>query len=140
MSLTSPIFLLSLPMTSVPLNFEARNWSGFCDVTKSALPDELDGAVAAGGLAPGLGLVGEVDCAIAPVAISAPIAVPIISLLIISMPPCSRDGTCGCSSSGNLPPIAPTRRRDPSFRQSRRFGREHGPPHLQHWPCQRHEG
>src|SRR3954454_14986999 len=33
MSLTSPIFLSSVPMTSVPLNFEARNWSGDCLVT-----------------------------------------------------------------------------------------------------------
>ena len=30
-SLTSPIFSLLPPRTSVPLNFEASSWSGFCD-------------------------------------------------------------------------------------------------------------
>src|SRR3989440_12906886 len=30
MSFTSPTFWLSGPSTSVPLNFEASHWSGFC--------------------------------------------------------------------------------------------------------------
>src|SRR5712691_1653440 len=38
MSLTSPTFWLSGPSTSVPLNFEASHWSGFCDDTNCALP------------------------------------------------------------------------------------------------------
>src|SRR5262245_19409901 len=41
MSLTSPIFWLSEPSTSVPLNFEARNWSGFCDGMNSAFMPPL---------------------------------------------------------------------------------------------------
>src|SRR6266446_4532418 len=38
MSLTSPIFSLLVPMTSVPLNFDARSWSAFCSVTKCFSP------------------------------------------------------------------------------------------------------
>src|SRR5215510_6704799 len=37
-SLTSPTFWLSSPTTSVPLNFDAIIWSGFCAATNSALP------------------------------------------------------------------------------------------------------
>src|SRR3954463_8227196 len=37
MSLTSPIFSLLAPITSVPLNLVASIWSGFCSVTN--LPD-----------------------------------------------------------------------------------------------------
>src|SRR3954469_24938709 len=57
MSLTSPIFSLLAPITSVPLNLVASIWSGFCSVTN--LPDawalddgealvEGDGCIAGG--------------------------------------------------------------------------------------------
>src|SRR4029077_6161953 len=36
-SLTSPIFSLSDPTTSVPLNLDASHWSGFWDDTKFVL-------------------------------------------------------------------------------------------------------
>src|SRR5215203_4954936 len=36
MSLTSPIFLSSAPMTSVPLNLDARNWSCRCELMNFA--------------------------------------------------------------------------------------------------------
>src|SRR5437868_5728693 len=38
MSLTSPIFLSSAPITSVPLNLVASHWSWVCLETKCALP------------------------------------------------------------------------------------------------------
>src|SRR5262249_43517988 len=46
----SPIFLLSEPSTLVPLNFEARSWSGFCAAMKSAdfMPEPVLGVVALG--------------------------------------------------------------------------------------------
>src|ERR1700688_4784376 len=80
MSLTAPIFALSEPTTSVPLNLVASHCSGSCDATKSALPPLP--FVAAGTFE--LELDGEPgDCAKAPDTISAPIAAPIISFLVM---------------------------------------------------------
>src|SRR5262245_50846342 len=69
MSLTSPIFSFSLPTTSVPLKFDARNWSERCELTNFAEPspgfaaaDELGaGELISGDLAGGV--AGGDDCA-----------------------------------------------------------------------------
>src|SRR5512140_1858232 len=86
MSLTSPIFWLSAPSTSVPLNLVASHWSGFCELTKSALPALLSarGRSCDAAVALELDLEGELGaCASAVDAISAPMATPINSFLLM---------------------------------------------------------
>src|SRR6185503_264344 len=103
MSVTSPIFWLSGPTTSVPLNFDASHWSGFCELTKAALPLAAPltwpvvagialSLLAAAGLPWSLlaaagGLVGELGafgaCANAPDSSSADSAVPSINVFNI---------------------------------------------------------
>src|SRR4051794_2173427 len=43
MSLTSPIFLSSAPITSVPLNFDAKYWSCRCELTNFVEVADDDG-------------------------------------------------------------------------------------------------
>src|SRR6478672_875728 len=70
MSLTSPIFLSSAPITSVPLNLDARYWSCRCELMNFAeladadaalvVEDDEDGCVISVDLAAGA-LVVEID-------------------------------------------------------------------------------
>src|SRR5262245_23441496 len=103
MSLTSPIFSLSLPTTSVPLNFDARNWSERCELTNFGVDAPLAGAAAlllgagvviSGALVASGALGGELDCAAGgegelgaggvPSAIAAPIIRPVSAVDSIS--------------------------------------------------------
>src|SRR5262245_44608465 len=100
MSLTSPIFWLSLPTTSVPLNLDARNWSERCELTNFAEPasgfaaaEELGaGDVISGDLAGGVaggddcaaGGLGELGAGGVPSATAAPIIRPVSAVVTIS--------------------------------------------------------
>src|SRR6476469_2912352 len=103
MSLTSPIFLSSDPITSVPLNLDARNWSCRCELMNFAelvgdaagvliSVDFAAGAGVAGvtsgtGVADGAGVAagefGDMPSAAAPPIIKAAMAVVIMSFFSI---------------------------------------------------------
>src|SRR4051812_32384980 len=114
MSLTSPIFLSSVPITSVPLNLVASHWSFVCLDTKWALPAALvllalgagvDGAVAAGGVvvvdgADPAGGVGAFAIAL----VNANVLTAAAGMIVFSMwASCGGDFSIGLMVAGSLP-------------------------------------
>src|SRR3954454_12217433 len=114
MSLTSPIFLSSVPITSVPLNLIASHWSFVCLDTKWALPAALVllalGAGVAGVLVAAGGVVvdgvepagGVVVCAIA--LVNARVLTAAAAMIVLSMSAsCGADFAKSVTVAGSLP-------------------------------------
>src|SRR5690242_9938864 len=121
MSVTSPIFLSSVPITSVPLNFDARYWSCRCELMNFAevvdgkaveladgaavlidgdvedgCEDVDDGCVISVDLAAGAGLGDFMSSAAnAEPTIKPPMAVVIMSFFSIGDPPWTYSGNSG---------------------------------------------